>query len=176
MRADIVHVTDHALLRWRERAARYADATVHDIIRAVKESRQLKSKEPLPYPMPRLSGSVYSVLGEILFVMEPITITEFRLVTVITGAIGNNNYVRRPLNFQKRQTIRDKLIQAKEKAEKRLSKLPKKEKREFIEEWLEIERAVVESKYRPLMALEENPAKTIDSSQCLEILKSKGAA
>lgn len=88
MRAEIVHVTDHALLRWRERAAKHASEGADEIIQAVKLSRVLKKKELLPYPMPRLPNSVYSVKDEILFVLESVTITEYRLVTVITQDIG----------------------------------------------------------------------------------------
>lgn len=88
MKAEIVHVTDHALLRWRERAAKHANEGADEIIQAVKQSRVLKKKELLPYPMPRLPHSVYSVKDEILFVLESVTITEYRLVTVITQDIG----------------------------------------------------------------------------------------
>lgn len=89
MRAEIVHVTDHALRRWRERAAIHANEGVHQIIRAVKESRVLKKKEILPYPMPRLPHSVYSVKDDILFILESVTIDEYRLVTVITKELTN---------------------------------------------------------------------------------------
>lgn len=98
MRAEIVHVTDHALLRWRERAARHANEGADEIIQAVKQSKVLKKKELLPYPMPRLPNSVYSVKDEILFVLESVTITEYRLVTVIThdgGTARTNPKVKR---------------------------------------------------------------------------------
>jgi hypothetical protein len=88
MRAEIVHVTDHALLRWRQRAAVHANEGVNEIVKAVKESRVVKKKELLPYPMPRLPYSVYTVKDEILFVLESVTITEYRLVTVITDEHG----------------------------------------------------------------------------------------
>jgi hypothetical protein len=83
MRAETVHVTDHALLRWKERAAKTEDTNVYEIIKAVKNSKVIKKNEPLPYPLPRLDGSVYSYNDGVLFVMEPITIDEYRLVTVI---------------------------------------------------------------------------------------------
>jgi len=89
MRADIVHVTDHALLRWRERAAAYANATVDEIITAVKESTQLTDTELLPYPTIRKPNTVYSVLKQdipILFILETVTRTEYRLITVVADA------------------------------------------------------------------------------------------
>jgi hypothetical protein len=96
MRAEIVHVTDHAILRWRERAAKHADEGVDEIINAVKQSKVLKKSEPLPYPLPRLPNSVYSMKDEILFVLESVTITEYRLVTVITRDIGFRNFPSNP--------------------------------------------------------------------------------
>lgn len=87
MRADIVHVTDHAILRWRERAAKHAGEGVEEIIKTVKASRVLSKKEPLPYSLPRYPNSVYSAVDDILFILESVTITEYRLITVITAGM-----------------------------------------------------------------------------------------
>jgi hypothetical protein len=84
MRAETVHVTDHALLRWKERASKTGFVHVDEIIQAVKESKVIKKNEPLPYPLPRLDGSVYSFNAGVMFVLEPVTIDEYRLVTVIS--------------------------------------------------------------------------------------------
>lgn len=83
MRAETVHVTDHALLRWKERASKTGEVNVQEIVQAVKESRVIKKNEPLPYPLPRLDGSVYSFNAGVLFILESVTIDEYRLVTVI---------------------------------------------------------------------------------------------
>ena len=91
MRAEIIHVTDHALLRWKERASVHSDATVHDVIKAVKESRQIKYDEPLPYQMPRKANSVYTINRDgVLFVLETVEINEFRLITVITPSLNGD--------------------------------------------------------------------------------------
>ena len=107
MRAEIVHVTDHALLRWRQRAAVHAGEGVNEIVKAVKESKVLKKKDLLPYPMPRLPYSVYAVKDEILFVLESVTITEYRLVTVITDENGAKmtpkKKVKKPAIVQERR-------------------------------------------------------------------------
>jgi hypothetical protein len=68
--------------RWVERATK-RKSHVSEVIEAVKLSRVVKKSEPLPYPMPRVEGTVYSVKDHILFIMEPITIDEFRLITVV---------------------------------------------------------------------------------------------
>lgn len=85
MRAEIVHVTDHALLRWRERAATRGDANVYEIISAVKQSRVVKKNEPMPFLMPRQQDSVYSFHNGILFILKSVSIDEYHLVTVITS-------------------------------------------------------------------------------------------
>ena len=84
MRAETIHVTDHAMLRWKQRASKTGDVNVHEIIKAVKESKVVKKKEFLPYRMPRFDGSVYSVNGPVLFILESVTIDEYRLITVIS--------------------------------------------------------------------------------------------
>jgi len=83
MRAETVHVTDHALLRWGQRASESGKANCKEIVDAVKNSKIIKKNEPLPYCMPRLHGSTYSFNSGVLFILEPVTIDEYRLVTVI---------------------------------------------------------------------------------------------
>lgn len=84
MRATVIHVTDHARERWHKRASIKGNENVHDIIEAVKESTVLRKTSPLPYGLPRLPQTVYSMRSNIVFVMEPMTIDEYRLVTVIS--------------------------------------------------------------------------------------------
>jgi hypothetical protein len=83
MRAEIIHITDHAVLRWNERVSCNIENNVHDIIKIVKLSKIIKKNEPLPYSLPRIDGTVYAVYKEILLVLEPITIDEYKLITVI---------------------------------------------------------------------------------------------
>ena len=85
MRAETIHVTDHALLRWKERVSE--DANINEIVQSVKDSRVIKKKEHLPYRIPRIDGSVYSLNNELLFVLESVTIDEYVLVTVITKSL-----------------------------------------------------------------------------------------
>ncbi len=49
----------------------------------------MKKKELLPFPMPRLPYSVYSVKDDIMFILESVSIDEYRLVTVITKEMTN---------------------------------------------------------------------------------------
>lgn len=83
MRFEIVHVTDHALLRWIQRVSK--NGNVFEITNAIKKSKIIKKYELIPYPLPRKEGTVYSIYNGIVFVMEPITIKEYRLVTVVSG-------------------------------------------------------------------------------------------
>lgn len=84
MRATVIHVTDHARERWHKRVSITGNENVYDIIEAVKESTILKKSIPLPYGLPRLPQTVYSIRSNIVFVMESVTIDEYRLVTVIS--------------------------------------------------------------------------------------------
>lgn len=101
MRAEIVHVTDHALLRWSQRVSEKPN--VFDIKNAIQKSKVIKKCEPLPYPLPRLDGSVYSVHNGIMFVMEPITIDEYRLVTVVSEFIPIARPPRKPNKKEEKQ-------------------------------------------------------------------------
>lgn len=124
MRAEIVHITDHALLRWSQRVSRET-ANVFEIKNAIQKSKVIKKCEPLPYPLPRLDGSVYSIYENIMFVMEPVTINEYRLVTVVAEFIS-----ARPPRKRSREKIHEQK-QEKTLKKKRVNlarKLDKKEK------------------------------------------------
>lgn len=84
MRATVIHVTDHARERWHKRVSITGNENVYDIIEAVKESTILRKSIPLPYGLPRLPQTVYSMKQNVVFVMESVTIDEYRLVTVIS--------------------------------------------------------------------------------------------
>ena len=86
MRAEQVSVTDHALLRWNERVSITGKCHVDEIVDAVKKSKIIKKNEILPYVSNRKSNTVYSQHENVLFIMEPISIDEFKLITVITDS------------------------------------------------------------------------------------------
>lgn len=161
MKAEIVHVTDHALWRWRERAAERGDAPVYEVIEAVRESKIVSKGEPLPYCLPRLDGSVYSVKDDIVFVMEPVTLGEYRLVTVIAEPpkpecpsmehnMANNNGCELPENFISAQQERDWLVLEKRRLEQILATTPKRTTKhlELRKEWGKIEERLVAIKPR----------------------------
>jgi len=170
MRAEIVHVTDHALLRWKERASKTGEVNVEEIVQAVKESKVIKKNEPLPYPMPRLDGSVYSFNAGVLFILESVTIDEYRLVTVIADEPTYQRIARPPkkqLNPRKRQKYeevqkvqidipcfesfieeRQWLTDEKRKLESELATTAKKSstRKEILKVWGEIEARLTENK------------------------------
>ena len=91
MKFNILHITDHALIRWKERVKKKKKngfTLFDEITESVKFSKIIKKKEYIPFGTPRKNGTVYSFNNEIniLFVMESITIDEYRLVTVISHA------------------------------------------------------------------------------------------
>lgn len=54
-----IYVTDHALLRWRERVATYGDATPDEIVAAVRAATPVRPNEPLPLPARRANSRYY---------------------------------------------------------------------------------------------------------------------
>jgi len=172
MRAETVHVTDHALLRWKERASQTGEAKVQEIVQAVKDSRVIKKNEPLPYPLPRLDGSVYSFNGDegILFILESVTIDEYRLVTVINGGPTYRGLARPPkkkiTNKKKQKHVepekteldlpqfdsaieeRNWLTEEKRRLERELAETSKKssKRKELLKVWGEIETRLTENK------------------------------
>lgn len=89
MNAQTIHVTCHARKRWQERVAEFGVEDVGDIVRAVRQSRVLRRDEPLPYPTPRMPGFVYTSLRDVMFVLKPVLVDEYRLVTVVASARGH---------------------------------------------------------------------------------------
>lgn len=125
MRAEIVHVTDHALLRWSQRVSEAGN--VFEIKKAIQKSRVIKKCEPLPYPLPRLDGSVYSIHDGVMFVMEPVTIDEYRLVTVVSEFISG---VRPPRKISKEEKQEKRLQKKKILKEKQQEKKAREEENE----------------------------------------------
>lgn len=83
MRADIIHVTNHAFERWIERASENGFSTDEEILEVVKKSTVVKKNQQIPYGTKRLPNMVYSVFEDCLFVLEPVSIGEYRLITII---------------------------------------------------------------------------------------------
>jgi len=54
-----IHVTTHALYRWRQRSATYANATIADVEQAVRESFESGLQYPLPSGLHARKGSRY---------------------------------------------------------------------------------------------------------------------
>lgn len=91
MRASIIHITNHAKLRWIQRI----DHKLVDeeaIIEAVRKSKIIKSADQFPFPSPRVQGTTYAVYGTILFILESKTIDEFVLITVVTESCSHFKY------------------------------------------------------------------------------------
>jgi len=104
----MIHVTDHARERWHKRASIGGNENVHDIIDAVKKSKFIKKNQPLPFGLPRLPGTVYSLNNGVVFVMEAMTIDEFRLVTVITE--DEKAVIKKATGPPKRLALRQKRL------------------------------------------------------------------
>jgi hypothetical protein len=133
MRAEVVHITDHAILRWSQRVTsdRFRCA---DIRQAIKNSKVLRKNDPLP--LPRLDGSVYSLYDGVLFVLEPITIDEYRLVTVVSEFSKTSQVPRKIskekqqlLSVEKRKTLSEKLKNKRQKEEEHRGELKFMQKR-----------------------------------------------
>ena len=79
-----ISVTDHALLRWNERVSETGNCHVDEIVHAIKKSKIIKKNEPVPFVTNRRNNTVYTFNGQVLFILDPISIDEFKLITVIT--------------------------------------------------------------------------------------------
>lgn len=125
----------------------------------------VKKDEPLPYPLPRVDGSVYSFnkTEGLLFILESVTIDEYRLVTVITGGPTYRGLAKPPkkttLNHRKKKHVepdkteidlpqfdsateeRNWLTEEKRRLERELATTGKKsnKRKELLKTWGEIE-------------------------------------
>ena len=122
MKAAIVHITDHAILRWKQRVSDDPKLTVYNIISIIRKARQIKKNEIMPFMTPRHTNVVYAIFQNILFIMEPITINEYNLVTIITK---QENFSGFPV-IRKTKKIRQRFIPEQKKKKK---KLPARNKR-----------------------------------------------
>jgi hypothetical protein len=86
---NIIHVTDHAFYRWKHRVSDDNYLNVYKIIDVVKKAKLVSKKEIIPFTIPRQKNSIYAIYEDILFVMKPIAIDEYSLVTIITQTANN---------------------------------------------------------------------------------------
>lgn len=84
MKAEMIHVTDHAVLRWSQRVSNGAYFTIHDIIHDLRMAQVITRDEILPFNTIRQPNTVYAFYRGVLFVCESIDINIYRLITVIT--------------------------------------------------------------------------------------------
>jgi hypothetical protein len=80
-----VEVTDHALARWRERGAEYADAPAEDLARAFCAAAVVPDDEPLPAAnMNRLGGvQWYKDAGGLYYLTRRPVADELLILTVV---------------------------------------------------------------------------------------------
>ena len=97
MRFHTLQITDHAIDRWKQRVDPI-NFTADTIREAVAKAAIVKKGSPLPYTTPRVPNVVYATHNRILFILQPVNIDEFILITVVTKS---NNYL---LKFTKKKT------------------------------------------------------------------------
>ena len=95
---------NHAIQRWRSRAAEYADASEHDIVKALRRSKLVK--DVLPFP--RKPNTCYYFDGKVYFIVEPIDAVSCRVVTMLTHAQQRAySCYSPPTSKRERQRIKD---------------------------------------------------------------------
>ena len=102
MKAHIIHVTDHALVRWKERVSNDPYLRVYTIIDIVKKATVLKKDEPLPYKTPRQKNTLYVIYDDMLFILESVSIEEHNLITVITNNMSHVQVIKSPRKIRVR--------------------------------------------------------------------------
>ena len=102
MKANIIHVTDHAIIRWKQRVSDDPVLSVYKIIDVVKKAKLVSKKEIIPFTTARYKNSIYAMYEDILFVMEPITIDEYNLVTIITETGTYTQFIKKQKKIKER--------------------------------------------------------------------------
>lgn len=125
MKASIIHVTDHALARWKERVSNDPHLRVHAIIDIIRKANVLSKEEVLPYKTPRHKNTLYAMYEDILFILETVTIEEYKLITVITSNMSHVQMIKNPRKFRQRYEPESK---------KKKKKLPARNKKVIIED------------------------------------------
>lgn len=84
MRIKSIIVSDHALLRWRERVVFNSTENIDSLIETIKKARIIKKTDQMPYLIVRKIGIVYAIFHHVLFILEPTKKDEYKVITVIT--------------------------------------------------------------------------------------------
>jgi len=129
MRAQIIHVTDHAVLRWKQRVSNGEQFTVYDIIDCIRAAQVIKKSENLPFNTVRQPNTVYAQFQEALFICEPMGIDEYKLITVITYSETYTVKIKKLPKFKKVFDV-DELEEQPKKKIKRKARI----KRVYIED------------------------------------------
>lgn len=123
MKANIIHVTDHAVARWKQRVSDDPYLNVYRIIDVVKKAKLISKKEIIPFTTPRQKNTIYAIYEDILFVMEPIEIDEYNLVTIITHTATYTQIVKKQKKIKERFVPETKKKKKKIPARKKLINL-----------------------------------------------------
>ncbi len=123
MKANIIHVTDHAVARWKQRVSDDPYLNVYRIIDVVKKAKLISKKEIIPFTTPRQKNTIYAIYEDILFVMEPIEIDEYNLVTIITQTATYTQIVKKQKKIKERFVPETKKKKKKIPARKKLINL-----------------------------------------------------
>ena len=123
MKANIIHVTDHAVARWKQRVSDDPYLNVYRIIDVVKKAKLISKKEIIPFTTPRQKNTIYAIYEDILFVMDPIEIDEYNLVTIITQTATYTQIVKKQKKIKERFVPQTKKKKQKIPARKKLINL-----------------------------------------------------
>ena len=123
MKANIIHITDHAVARWKQRVSDDPYLNVYRIIDVVKKAKLISKKEIIPFTTPRQKNTIYAIYEDILFVMEPIEIDEYNLVTIITQTATYTQIVKKQKKIKERFVPETKKKKKKIPARKKLINL-----------------------------------------------------
>jgi hypothetical protein len=123
VKANIIHVTDHAVARWKQRVSDDPYLNVYRIIDVVKKAKLISKKEIIPFTTPRQKNTIYAIYEDILFVMEPIEIDEYNLVTIITQTATYTQIVKKTKKIKERFIPETKKKKKKIPARKKLINL-----------------------------------------------------
>jgi hypothetical protein len=102
MRFKKLQITNHAILRWKERISPVYH-TEEDIQQVLRVARLIKKKELLPFSTARVVNTIYAKYQEALFVLQPLSIDEYVLITIITKS---ENYICRFSEIKSKRKIK----------------------------------------------------------------------
>lgn len=115
MQIKKISITDHALIRWRERINTLA--TVEDIKEVIKKASIIKKNESIPVLITRCEKTVYALHDEIIFVLEPLQKNEYKLITVIDSNSSYKHFRSKPNQHKKNSKRPNKSKEFKEDTE-----------------------------------------------------------